>query len=148
MPTNRAVISKRMRSALLLSAVALASASLSAAETTMEQAAIEALQQQIRDLQVRVDRLEGKVQQGLPVNAAQTVQPIPGGWRKAANWSLLIKGMTDGEVIDILGEPQQQRSANKFEFWEYGDGMARLYMRRLKSWDIPTGIDDQSKLNP
>lgn len=148
MPTNGSTISKGIQSALLLLVGGIASTGLAAADTPTERATIEAMQQQIRDLQARVDRLEGKIEQGVPVNPAQTVQPIPGGWRKAANWRLLVRGMTTDDVIDVLGEPQKQRSAGKFEFWEYGDGIARLYMNRLKSWDIPTGIDDQSKLNP
>ena len=112
----------------------------SAADTGPEGPSIEALQQQIRELQARVDRLEATIQQGVPVNPAQTVQPVPGGWKKEANWNLLSKGMTTHEVTEILGEPQRRRSVNKFEFWEYGDGLARLYLRRLKSWEIPTGI--------
>jgi hypothetical protein len=115
----------------------------SAADAAPDGPSIEALQQQIRALQKRVDRLEATIQQGVPVNPAQTVQPVPGGWKKEANWNLLSKGMTTDEVSEILGEPQRRRSVNKFEFWEYGDGLARLYLRRLKSWEIPTGIDTQ-----
>ena len=129
--------------ALLLIALISAAPLPSAADAAPEGPTTEALQQQIRELQARVDRLEATIQQGVPVNPAQTVQPVPGGWKKEANWHLLTKGMATHEVTEILGEPQRRRSVNKFEFWEYGDGLARLYLRRLKSWEIPTGIDTQ-----
>jgi hypothetical protein len=142
MPKNGSLIVSSTGPALLL-ALAAASPKLPAADVSSEAITIEALQQQVRDLQTRVDRLEATLQQGVPVNPAKTVQPIPGGWKKAANWNLLTKGMATHEVTEILGEPQRRRSVNKFEFWEYGDGLARLYLRRLKSWEVPTGIDAQ-----
>ena len=131
---------------LVLTGLISATPMLPAADAAPEGPTTEELQQQIRELQTRVDRLEATIQQGVPVNPAQTVQPIPGGWKKEANWNLLTKGMTTHEVTEILAEPQRRRSVNKFEFWEYGDGLARFYLRRLKSWEIPTGTDTQPKL--
>jgi hypothetical protein len=112
-----------------------------AAGGTPAEQEIEALQRQVRELQERVDRLEAKMAQGVPVNRAEEVEPVPGGWRHAFNWNLLVRGMTMEEVTEILGEPQNRRSANKYEFWEYGDGLVRMYLRRLRSWDMPGGID-------
>jgi hypothetical protein len=97
--------------------------------------------QQILDLQKRVERLEGEVEQGVPVNMARKVEPVPGGWRKAHNWNLLEAGMSDYEVIEILGEPDREKTVKKFDFWYYGDGKLSVYMRRLKGWDIPSGLD-------
>jgi hypothetical protein len=128
------------RPALLLMTLSVAASGIAAADTAVEDPSIEALQQQVRDLQTRVERLEATLREGVPVNPARTVQPLPGGWRQAANWQLLSKGLEPHEVIEILGEPQRRRSGNKFEYWEYGDGLARLYLRRLKSWEVPTGI--------
>ena len=102
---------------------------------------IELFRQQILDLQKRVERLEGEVEQGVPAGAAQALQPVAGGWRKAHNWNLLQAGMSDYEVIEILGEPDREKTVKKFDFWYYGDGKLSVYMRRLKGWDIPSGLD-------
>ena len=126
---------------LILAIFLAAQASASAAGGTPAEQEIRTLQQQVRELQERVDRLEASMARGVPVNRAEEVEPVPGGWREAFNWSLLVKGMTMEEVIEILGEPQKRRSANKYEFWEYGDGLVRIYLRRLRSWDVPGGID-------
>ena len=104
---------------------------------------IELLRQQILDLQKRVERLEGKVEQGVPVSMARKVEPVPGGWRKAHNWNLLEAGMSDYKIIEILGEPDRQKTVKKFDFWYYGDGKLSVYMRRLKSWDLPSGLESE-----
>ena len=126
---------------LILATLLSAPTRASAAGGTPAEQDFEALQQQILELRERVERLEARMAQGTPVNRAEEVEPVPGGWRKAFNWNLLVRGMTMEEVIEILGEPQDRRSANKYEFWEYGDGLVRMYLRRLRSWDIPGGID-------
>lgn len=104
---------------------------------------IELLRQQILDLQKRVERLEGEVEQGVPSSAAQALQPLAGGWRKAHNWKVLAEGMTAYRVKEVLGEPERQKTVKNFEFWYYGDGKVRLYLRRLKSWDLPSGLDSE-----
>jgi hypothetical protein len=104
-------------------------------------AEVELLRQQVRDLQARVEQIEGRVQQGLPVNRALEVQPVAGGWREEFNWSLLDSGMQTFRVSEILGEPERRRSVSKFDYWHYGeDGLLRFYMGRLKSWEVPGGI--------
>jgi hypothetical protein len=104
-------------------------------------AEVELLRQQVRDLQTRVEQLEGRVQQGLPVNRALEVQPVEGGWRQEFNWSLLDRGMQTSRVSEILGEPERKRSVSKFDYWHYGDdGLLRFYLGRLKSWEVPAGI--------
>ena len=126
---------------LLLSLLLYVPFALAADESQQDQ--IEALRQQLRDLQERVERLESEVEQAVPVNMAPKVEPVAGGWRKEHNWKLLAEGMSDYEVKAILGEPDRQKTVKKFEFWYYGDGNLRVYMRRLKSWDIPSGIDGE-----
>ena len=106
-------------------------------------AEIDSLRQQILDLQKRVERLEGQVEQGVPSQAAQELQPVAGGWRKAHNWKVLAEGMTPYRVREVLGDPERQKTVKKFEFWYYGDGKVRLYLRRLKSWDLPSGLDSE-----
>ena len=114
-----------------------------AADGPSEDSEIEALKRQVLDLQTRLEHLEHRIEQGVPVNMALEVEPVAGGWRKEYNWRLLSEGMTDKRVREILGEPDRQKTVKKFEFWYYGDGKVRVYMRRLKSWEIPGGIDSE-----
>lgn len=101
-------------------------------------AEIEVLRQQVRDLQARVEKLESGMQRAeAAAIVVGAVDPVPGGWRKEENWRLLTRGLPTTRVVEILGEPDDTRTIKKFEYWEYGDGLTRFYMGRLKSWDIP-----------
>lgn len=115
----------------------------SAAEGSPQASEIELLKQQVLELQQRVERLEGELEQGVPVNMARKVEPVPGGWRKAHNWKLLTPGMTEHRVKEVLGEPDRQKKVNKYGFWYYGDGKVSVYMRRLKGWEMPSGIEKE-----
>lgn len=101
---------------------------------------IEALRQQVLELQSRVAALEARLGDVAVVVAAD---PVPGGWRKAVNWSLLESGMEASRVVEILGEPDSRKRVSKFEFWTYGDSKMSLYMGRLKKWEIPSGIEGE-----
>ena len=92
------------------------------AEPSSESQEIEALKQQLHDLQARVERLESNVAEGL---------------------RLLAKGMDKAEVVRILGQPQSRKTVSKHEFWRYGDGTVRLYLARLKSWELPARTDER-----
>jgi hypothetical protein len=127
---------------------ALAIAVFAAQAGAAEDSEIHTLREQLRELQLRVERLEDKLQEGVPVNFARRVQPVPGGWREPSNWRLLEKGLEAHRVIEILGEPQQRRTVRKFEYLEYGDGVARLYLRRLSSWELPSEIAEAAKTEP
>ena len=122
--------------ALALSTLLTISAPLSADPAAQQQ--IDRLQQQVDTLQQRLTALEERIDAGVPTNKALKVEPKPGGWRNAGNWRLLADGMTADEVVRILGVPDSNRTVRKFEYWEYGDGLARLYMDRLKSWEVPS----------
>jgi len=128
--------------ALLVSLLLFASVPL-AQQAHEDDSEIESLRRQILDLQKRVERLEGEVEQGVPVNMARKVEPVPGGWRKVHNWNLLEAGMSDYEVIEILGEPDREKTVKKFDFWYYGDGKLSVYMRRLKRWQVPSGLENE-----
>ena len=122
----------------------LVSASAAHASDDVDPAQMEALRQQVQDLQARVEaleaRLDGEVNAAIAA-AAEGPQAVDGGWRKSHNWSILDGGMGTVEVTAILGEPQRRKKVSKFEYWYYGDGKARFYLGRLKSWEIPSGID-------
>lgn len=100
-------------------------------------AEIEVLRQEIMDLRARVEKLEGDVSTGVAVNPAKVVQPVDGGWRVPGNWDLLVKGMDQRRVTEILGEAEDTRAIHKFDIWEYGAGQAKFYLGRLKSWRKP-----------
>ena len=102
------------------------------------QARIEQLERKITTLEARIEKLEQRWEKGIPVNRALKIEPEPGGWRNIENWKLLGNGMSYDEVLRILGEPDNTKTIKKFEYWYYGDGKARLYLNRLKSWDAPT----------
>lgn len=108
----------------------------SAADPAQQQ--LERLQRQVTALEARVQQLEQRWEKGVPMNRALKIEPEPGGWRNATNWTLLADGMPYDEVLRILGEPDNTRTIKKFEYWHYGDGKARLYLNRLKSWKKPT----------
>lgn len=101
---------------------------------------IERLQAEISALEARVQKLEQRWDEGVPVNPAIKIEPEPGGWRNAKNWKLLDDGMQYDEVLRILGEPDRTKSIKKFEHWIYGDGRVRLYLNRLKSWEKPSSL--------
>ena len=111
------------------------------ADESSQDSEIEMLKRQVLDLQRRVERLEGELAQGVPVKRAREAEPVPGGWRKQHNWQLLTEGMTSYRVEEILGEPDRRKTVKKFEFWYYGDGKIRIYLRRLKSWEVPSTLD-------
>lgn len=102
---------------------------------------VEALRLEVRELRERVERLEGRMSEGVPVNRAKKVEPVPGGWRVASNWQLLFDGMEERDVLDILGDPQRRKTVKRFQFWIYGDGEVRLYMRRVSSWRPPSDLE-------
>ena len=102
------------------------------------QSRIEQLERKIDNLEARLLKLEQRWEKGVPMNRALKIEPEPGGWRNAENWKLLGRGMPYDEVLRILGEPDSTKTIKKFEHWRYGDGKARLYLNRLKSWEVPT----------
>ena len=102
------------------------------------QSRIEQLERDLATLEARVQKLEARWAKGVPMNRALKIEPEPGGWRNAENWALLGRGMPHDEVLRILGEPDNRRTIKKFEYWYYGNGKARLYLNRLKSWEVPS----------
>jgi len=113
-----------------------------ASQATAADPEIEALKRQLLDLQQRVEKLEsGLASTDAVVDAVQPPKVVPGGWRKQANWRALDKGMEKHRVEEILGPREGSRRVGKFEYWSYGNGVLRFYFGRLKSWEIPDGIE-------
>jgi outer membrane murein-binding lipoprotein Lpp len=135
-----------MNTRVFLQAIALGGAVVAAttvlAADPAAQAKIGQLEQRVLDLESRLQALESRFDQGVPVNKGLEVEAKPGGWRNADNWDLLARGMEPHEVERFLGEPDGVRSVSKFEYWSYGNGKATLYMNRLKSWVPPITAGD------
>lgn len=117
--------------------VALASFCIATSAACASAPDIAGLQRQIDALNERVQHLEQELSMGVAINPARKVQPQPGGWRTPENWKLLAAGMEVAEVLRILGEPERTKTISKFEIWYYGDGLVRLYLNRLKSFEAP-----------
>jgi len=142
MPYSKPAPLVRLAAALLLS-LPFSVPSAVAANETQQTREIELLKQQLKDLQSRVERLERDQDKGFSFSTEPAADPVPGGWRKAHNWNLLQEGMTSYQVKAILGEPDRQKTVKKFEFWYYGDAKVSVYLRRLKNWEIPSGIETE-----
>lgn len=108
-----------------------------AGSAVADEAAIDALRQELAELRERVNRLEAEIATGVAANPAKVVQPVEGGWRAPSNWDLLTPGMEPYRVTEMLGEADRVRVVKKYEFWHYGDGVVRFYLGRVKSWDRP-----------
>lgn len=142
MPYSKPLSFTRL-AAVLLFALPVSVPVVVAANDTQQAREIEVLKQQLKDLQLRVERLEKGRDEEFSFSKEPEVEPIDGGWRKAHNWNLLKEGMTSYQVKAILGEPERQKTVKKFEFWYYGDAKVSVYLRRLKGWETPSGIETE-----
>jgi hypothetical protein len=108
-----------------------------------DSAELDRLRDRVSDLEARIERLEaGLADTDAELEAAKPPEVVPGGWRKAANWRVLEKGLEGWRVREILGEPGDTWRVSKFEYYAYGEGgLVRFYLGRVKSWEVPAGLD-------
>lgn len=103
-------------------------------------ASAQSLEDRVRDLERRVQQLE---RQATPPtssgNAPKTSSGQLDGWRQRDNWRSLRRGMTEGDVRSILGEPERVDSFPSFSSWDYSEGGGARFDRngRLDSWREP-----------
>jgi hypothetical protein len=104
---------------------------------------LERLRDRVSDLEARIERLEaGLADADAAIEAARPPEVVPGGWRKSANWRVIEKGQEGWRVREILGEPGDTWRVSKFEYYAYGEGgLVRFYLGRVKSWEVPDGLD-------
>lgn len=126
---------------LLLAAISLPAATAEPAD----RAEVERLRDRVTELEARIERLEaGLATTDAALEASKPPEPVPGGWRKAANWRVLEKGLEGWRVREILGEPDRSWQVSKFEYYSYGDdGLVRFYLGRVRSWDTPVALDPE-----
>jgi hypothetical protein len=60
-----------------------------------------------------------------PAARAPVADPAPAGWRDPAAWRRLRVGMSEGEVLRILGDPGRITRYYAFTRWEYPDALGR-----------------------
>jgi outer membrane murein-binding lipoprotein Lpp len=133
-----------MRIQSLIVACAVAGSGLLSTAVLASEADLQAMERRLQALEARVEKLEADlVATDAAVDAVQPLEPVPGGWRKKANWRVLDKGMQPHEVREVLGEPEDTRRVSKFEYWSYGNGLIRFYFNRVKSWELPDGLDPE-----
>jgi len=106
-------------------------------------ASAQSIDDRVRELERRVEQLEkqsGATSSAPPVGASRPASGQPDGWRQRENWRSLKRGMTQGDVRSVLGEPSKVESNVAFTLWEYpGGGSAQFGSRdeRLQGWSEP-----------
>jgi len=103
-------------------------------------ASAQSLEDRVRDLERRVQQLEKQATQ--PTTSVSVPKPAssqPDGWRQRDNWRSLRRGMTEGDVRSILGEPGRVDSFSSFSNWGYAEGGTAHFDRngRLDGWSEP-----------
>ncbi|GAB2594868.1 hypothetical protein GCM10027034_30230 [Ramlibacter solisilvae] len=100
----------------------------------------QSLDDRVRELERRVEQLEKQVAQpASSVSAPKPASRQPDGWRHRENWRSLTRGMTEGDVRSILGEPQQVNVYPSFSRWVYPAGGDATFDagRGLQGWTEP-----------
>lgn len=132
-----------MRAALaLLACLAFAAPAAQAAGDSGLEQQVKALSEQVRELQQRVDRLEGR---------KPSVAPAPAGYvsPEAAlkgSWARVKPGMAEGEVVALLGEPSKKFTLDGRRGWYYdypGTGAGSVFFTdagRVSSRQSPFGM--------
>lgn len=103
-------------------------------------AAAQTLEDRVHELERRLEQLEKRV--APPNSSVSTPKPVsnqPDPWRQKENWRTLRRGMKEGEVRSILGEPQKIDSYPSWSSWGYpGGGNVRFGREdQLDGWSEP-----------
>lgn len=104
-------------------------------KTNEIQRQIESLEKRVLELECIVNQLgqEKLVQkQGPPQSAGEK-------WKDRQNWRKLRKGMTEKEIIEILGEPPKVVTSSVINMWFYSSGSVTFDAdtRRVTGWTEP-----------
>ncbi|MCL5072997.1 MAG: outer membrane protein assembly factor BamE [Actinobacteria bacterium] len=96
------------------------------------------LKRRIASLEIRVEKLE-KLLDPSPEKIEPSSQEL---WKNKANWRQLRIGMSENQVIDLLGEPVKIDVTISFIYWYYPNALSGSVMfdksnRKLESWTEP-----------
>ncbi len=81
------------------------------------------LQRQVNALEARIARLEAAVFPPREVKQPPTsFVPVNDGWKKKANWDMIKNGMSENQVIKILGRPTRKEEFISSAFTLYFEG--------------------------
>lgn len=103
------------------------------------------IEQRVSALEARVARLEAALAKLSSLPSAVTPSQAtgrPGSWKVRANWRTALRaGMTEGEVIALMGEPDKVMVySDGSKEWSYGwpvGGTISLDNGKVRSWIEP-----------
>ena len=95
---------------------------------------IDALEQQIQELRIRVSELELAI---LRKNDDKGYSNLEDGWKSKTNWRMLTTGMSTNDVEDILGEPQRVDGGNVMAWYYENSGRVIFIEKRVSGWSEP-----------
>ena len=96
---------------------------------------LEKLEAAVSALEKRIAALEGSSVQSSQERPKPTAS---GDWEDRSNWRLLRKGMSKGQVTEILGEPEKVEARGLFEYWRWKPPLGpsiTFYDEKLYGWD-------------
>lgn len=95
---------------------------------------IDRLEQEIKDLTIRVLELETILQ----LNSSESkIEPSDYPWKSQANWRTLSTGMSKTEVRGILGEPMRIDGGDLAIWYYENNGRVYFYGESMDSWSEP-----------
>src|SRR5262245_44757153 len=101
-------------------------------------ASAQSLDDRVRELERRVEQLEKQGAKPASPASAPAVAPKPVS-SQTEKWRSLRRGMTEGEVRSVLGEPSKVNVDASYVTWEYPErANARFdFNGRLQVWSEP-----------
>lgn len=111
-----------------------------AATPTLEQR-VQALEEQVRELNRRLDQPEAPpVETTKPSVPQAPALSSPPSWQSAANWKKMRAGMNQDQVLSLLGEPEKRSGGRYRQRWDYADGRGWIEFDsggEVNEWQAP-----------
>lgn len=97
------------------------------------------LEDRVRELERRVGQLENQVAQPNAPAIAKPIAKKSDGWRQRESWRALKRGMSDGDVRSLLGEPTSVDVIGPYSVWRYPDFGQVQFGRtdQVEGWSEP-----------
>ncbi len=93
------------------------------------------LENEIQEIKSRLSRIENLPPNSIASNRNFTSKD---GWKQLTNWRTIKKGMTQDEIRNLLGDPENIRTSSNFTWWKYPkNGDVRFYDEKTDGWTEP-----------